>query len=96
VLGPPTNDKGSSAIFPLIAAAVFPKNIEKSTVMDFRNLFSYLFTPFHSYPKKAPSIAVIGFESGKKRGLMEKLFPFFARGWRRSKLKNNEKQHVTV
>jgi len=34
---------------------------------------------FHFYAQNAPAMSAIGFESGKERGLKEKLFPFLAR-----------------
>jgi len=49
-----------------------------STVMNSMNFFSYLSTPFHSSPENTPSLLPIRFESGKKKGLKRKLFPFLA------------------
>jgi hypothetical protein len=70
---------GWGFISPSIPAGFYLRRIAKSTGMNSINLFSYLSSPFHFSPKDTPFMVVIGFESGKKRGLMEKLFPFLAR-----------------
>jgi hypothetical protein len=36
--------------------------------------------PFYSYSGNAPSMPAVRFESGKKRGIKEKLFPFLGMG----------------
>jgi hypothetical protein len=59
---------------------VYLRRIEKSTVMNSIKLFSYLSTPFHSYSENASSMLTVRFESGKKGGIVEKLFPFLAIG----------------